>query len=404
VKEDGALIKGKIVEASMDQGLIYSGPLTDTIPDESNPLLDTIETSADDINNWMHPKVNTIVYNRNEGLRIMPLNWSGDRGNNSPIRLGLSLGYRSSQEEFIGRATLQASLLKNRMVTIYASGFKESKTDDDYRLTIMENTWANILGKKDYYDRWDEMGFLTGISVKISRLRIKGEFAKTIQSEITVDTDIWSLFNRDINTRINPLIQNNDIEYFSAVAEYKTSAYLPLITGFSLLSEIEIITKQNNQYLSQPILRNFNMLIGNLKLSDGVILRNRFLLGISLLGDNSLPKFRYFSVGGLGSVSAFNYKAQRGTNMNQYNAELIFTEDFTKNGFLVKLIYDAGMAYDDFLKKDGNESELSVEILQSAGIGFGWTSFIGLNLGFNFAKQLSSEGAIETTIRLNYNF
>ena len=146
------------------------------------------------------------------------------------------------------------------------------------------------------------------------------------------------------------------------------------------------------------------MLIGNLKLSDGVILRNRFLLGISLLGDNSLPKFRYFSVGGLGSVSAFNYKAQRGTNMNQYNAELIFTEDFTKNGFLVKLIYDAGMAYDDFLKKDGNESELSVEILQSAGIGFGWTSFIGLNLGFNFAKQLSSEGAIETTIRLNYNF
>jgi len=387
----------------MDQGLIYSSSLTDTIYNEINTL-DSLENSPFDNNNWVIPKVKTIVYNRNEGLRITALDFNLNRYNNSPISLNLSLGYRSSKEDLIGRATLQVSFLKNRLITIYTSGFKESKTDDDYRLPIIENTWANILGKKDYYDRWDEKGFITGISAQISRLRIKGEFTKATQSTLPVDTNIWSVFNRNSKTRISPLVQNNDIEYFLAMAEYKTAAYLPHITGFYFLSKLEIITKQNNQFLSQPILRNFNMLIGNLRLIDGVVLRNRFLLGMSYLGDNKLSEFRYFSAGGLGSVSAFNYKAQKGTNMNQYNAELIFTEDFTKNRFIIKLFYDAGFASNNFLKENNNNSELAMEILQSAGIGFGWASFVGLDLGFNFAKQLISDSAIETTIRLNYNF
>ena len=42
-------------------------------------------------------------------------------------------------------------------------------------------------------------------------------------------------------------------------------------------------------------------------------------------------------------------------------------------------------------------------LLQSAGIGFGYGT-VSEFLGFNFAKSVSGNGSIESTIRLNFNF
>jgi hemolysin activation/secretion protein len=123
------------------------------------------------------------------------------------------------------------------------------------------------------------------------------------------------------------------------------------------------------------------------------------------MGSVSLPIYRQFGIGGLGSVSAHGYKSQLGNHMAQINTELVFTEEFTDTWFMVKLFYDGGMAYNShdlvYMKPI---SEWSDTFLQSAGIGFGWDDGDRLKMGFNFAKQLGSNSPIESTIRFNFNF
>jgi hemolysin activation/secretion protein len=142
--------------------------------------------------------------------------------------------------------------------------------------------------------------------------------------------------------------------------------------------------------------------MANWEVSKGVVLRNRLILG---MGSESLPIYRQFGIGGLGSVSAHGYKSQLGNHMAQINTELVFTEEFTDTWFMVKLFYDGGMAYNspDLLDMKPN-SERSDTWLQSAGIGFGWEDGDKLKMGFNFSKQLGSYSPIESTIRLNFNF
>ena len=117
----------------MDQGLIYRETFTDSsVLAEKDFEISTFSQHQSD--GWVHPKPTVFQYNRNEGLRFVPLNWNWDHRNESMIRLSFSLGYRFSSNEFIGRTTLESSLLKNRSATIFASGFKTVRTDDGFRL------------------------------------------------------------------------------------------------------------------------------------------------------------------------------------------------------------------------------------------------------------------------------
>ena len=402
VTDEGATITGKVVEASMDQGLIYRETFSDTTVKSKNESFGITDFSHRYRVGWVHPESDVFVLNRNEGLRLTPLNWNWDRGNESLIRLSFSLGYRFSSDEFLGRTTLESSLLANRSVTLYASGFKEARTDDDYRLPLQENTWANILGRQDFYDRWDETGFGLGFGLDFSNIKLKGEFVRATQSEIPVDNNVWSLFNNEQKPRINPIIQETDVEYLAGVFAFRTNSYTPLSTGFAILSKVEMVLKENEETLDDPTLRLSSMVIGNLKVTEGVVLRNRLMLGMA---SETLTLFRYFGVGGLGSVSAVDYKLQTGTHMGQLNSELIFKEEFTESWFLVKLFYDAGMAYSSTQLMDvGYIIDNSNNLLQSAGIGFGWEDGERLDLGFNFAKQLNANTPVETTVRINFNF
>jgi len=401
--DGGAQINGKIVEASMDQGLIYRETFTDSSASgEKNFGISTFSQHNSD--GWVHPKPAIFEYNRNEGLRFVPLNWNWDHRNESLIRLSFSLGYRFSSSEFIGRTTLESSLLKNRSATIFASGFKTVRTDDEFRLPERENSWAGFLGRQDFYDRWDETGFEAGFGFDFSYLKVKGKFVRATQSEIPVDQDLWSFTNESNAFRINLFKDstNIDIDYLEGVAAFRTASYSPLKTGLAILSEVDMTLKKNDSTLADPSLRFIHIAMANWEVSKGVVLRNRLILG---MGSESLPIYRQFGIGGLGSVSAHSYKSQLGNHMAQINTELVFTEEFTDTWFMVKLFYDGGMAYNSSDLVDMKPiSERSDTLLQSAGIGFGWDDGDRLKMGFNFAKQLGSDSPIESTIRLNFNF
>ena len=396
-----AQINGKIVEASLDQGLIYRETFTDSAKSgEKNFRISTFSQRSRD--GWVHPEPDVFEYNRNEGLRFVPLNWNWDRGNESLIRLSFSLGYRFSSSEFIGRTTLESSLLKNRSAILFASGFKTVRTDDEFRLPEKENSWASLWGRQDFYDRWDETGFEVGFGFDFSHLKVKGKFVRVTQSEISVNQDLWSFTNESSVLRNNPFMVETDVEYLEGVAAFRTASYSPLKTGLAILSKVEMTLKMIDSTLADSSLRLTHIAMANWEVSDGVVIRNRLILG---MGSESLPIYRQFGIGGLGSVSAQNYKSQIGNHMAQVNSELVFTEEFTDTWFMVKLFYDAGMAFNspDLLDMKPN-SERSDTWLQSAGIGFGWEDGDGLDMGFNFAKSLGKDEPIESTVRLNFNF
>ena len=399
--DGGAQINGKIVEASMDQGLIYRETFTDSSASgEKNFGISTFSQHNSD--GWVHPKPAIFEYNRNEGLRFVPFNWNWDHRNESLIRLSFSLGYRFSSSEFIGRTTLESSLLKNRSATIFASGFKTVRTDDEFRLREKENSWAGFLGRQDFYDRWDETGFEAGFGFDFSYLKVKGKFVRATQSEIPVDQDLWSFTNESNALRNNLFKDSTNIDYLKGVAAFRTASYSPLKTGFAILSEVDMTLKKNDSTLADPSLRLIHIAMANWEVSKGVVLRNRLILG---MGSESLPIYRKFGIGGLGSVSAHSYKSQLGNHMAQINTELVFTEEFTDTWFMVKLFYDGGMAFNSTDLMDMKPiSEQSDSLLQSTGIGFGWEDGDKLKMGFNFAKQLGSNSPIESTIRLNFNF
>ena len=401
--DGGAQINGKIVEASMDQGLIYRETFTDSSASgEKNFGISTFSQHTSD--GWVHPKPAIFEYNRNEGLRFVPFNWNWDHRNESLIRLSFSLGYRFSSSEFIGRTTLESSLLKNRSATIFASGFKTVRTDDEFRLPEKENSWAGFLGRQDFYDRWDETGFEAGFGFDFSYLKVKGKFVRAAQSNIPVDQDLWSFTNESNAFRINLFKDsiNIDIDYLEGVVAFRTASYSPLKTGLAILSEVDMTLKKNDSTLADPSLRFIHIAMANWEVSKGVVLRNRLILG---MGSESLPIYRQFGIGGLGSVSAHSYKSQLGNHMAQINTELVFTEEFTDTWFMVKLFYDGGMAYNSPDLVDMKPiAEQSDTLLQSAGIGFGLDDGDRLKMGFNFAKQLGSNSPIESTVRFNFNF
>lgn len=399
--DGGAQINGKIVEASMDQGLIYRETFTDSSASgEKNFGISTFSQHTSD--GWVHPKPAIFEYNRNEGLRFVPFNWNWDHRNESLIRLSFSLGYRFSSSEFIGRTTLESSLLKNRSATIFASGFKTVRTDDEFRLPEKENSWAGFLGRKDFYDRWDETGFEAGFGFDFSYLKVKGKFVRAAQSKIPVNQDLWSFTNESNALRNNLFMDSTNIDYLEGVAAFRTASYSPLKTGLAILSEVDMTLKKNDSTLADPSLRFIHIAMANWEVSKGVVLRNRLILG---MGSESLPIYRQFGIGGLGSVSAHSYKSQLGNHMAQINTELVFTEEFTDTWFMVKLFYDGGMAYNSPDLVDIKPIfEQSDPLLQSAGIGFGWDDGDKLKMGFNFAKKLGLNSPIESTIRLNFNF
>ena len=398
--DGGAQINGKIVEASLDQGLIYRETFTDSSASEEKDFgISTFSQHQSD--GWVHPKPTIFQYNRNEGLRFVPLNWNWDHRNESLIRLSFSLGYRFSSSEFIGRTTLESSLLKNRSATLFASGFKTARTDDEFRLPEKENSCASLWGRQDFYDRWDETGFEVGFGFDFSHLKVKGKFVRVIQSEISVNQDLWSFTNESSVLRNNPFMVETDVEYLEGVAAFRTASYSPLKTGLAILSKVEMTLKMDST-LADPSLRLTHIAMANWEVSDGVVIRNRLILG---MGSESLPIYRQFGIGGLGSVSAHGYKSQLGNHMTQINTELVFTEEFTDTWFMVKLFYDAGMAFNSpDLLDIGYNSDHSDLLLQSAGIGFGWEDGDGLDMGFNFAKSLGKDEPIESTVRLNFNF
>lgn len=399
-KDGGAVINGKIIESNLQEGLLYreTDP-EDNIQGTSDFELE--ERSERARRSWIHPKVSTFIYNRNEGLLFTPFNFRWDRRSLSSFRISTSLGVRLKPDhtpDYTGRITLEKTFGLNRNITLFTSGFRQSRTDDAYRLSLTENTWASFLGRQDFYDRWDETGWEAGLGLDIYRLKIKASYGEASHDSIST-ADIWSLFEKNRILRDNlPVTQLDKVKRSEVSAAFRTGNYNPLHSGVALYAQSEMYeTSADN---GKQVYRTMAFGILNLEIAEGIVLRTRLIGGTSK-GD--LLSHRYFGVGGVGSVSAHPYKIQSGDQFVQGNFELIVTPEFTDSGWLLKLFADGGHAW---MKSNYgfDLDKIKPAAITSAGIGIGRGDYEDLSWTINIAKPMNEGGEVETTFRLNYNF
>lgn len=404
-KDDGAVVHGKIIETHLKEGLVYREmEPAESVDGESE--LTIKERSLRSSESWIHPEKDVFVYNRNEGL-VFNLNNTWDGAKKSSFRISVSLGYRFGSDDGVGRLSLEKGFGANNNLVLFASAFKDSRTDDYYRLREGENTWANILARQDFYDRWDEEGWSAGIGFDLHHIKLKLMTASVKQDTIPVQNDLWSLFQKERLLRNNPyIVPQEQMDYLQATAAFQTNHYSPLSTGMAIFLQGEAYQyadeKENIYTLKSTELRQriFGFLKMNWEMSYGIVLRTQFMAGTS---KGKLHDFRKFTVGGLGSVSAFPYKYQTGDQMLQMNGELVFTEDFTDSWYFFKLFIDSGYAWGGTSYGFDQQNFMDFGI-SSAGIGFGSHDHEGLNWSVNASQPLDGSNYVETTIRCNYNF
>lgn len=405
-KDENAVIHGKIIETHMKEGLVYREMEPADNINGGNEFR-IMEKSLRATESWIHPETDFIIYNRNEGLLFTPLNSQWDGDGKSSFRLSFTIGYRFGSDEPAGRLTLEKSFFSNSNLVFFGSVFKESRTDDFYRLSETENTFAGLLGRQDFYDRWDEEGWTAGTGLDLYRIKIKLLIASVQPDTIAVTSDLWSLFKKGRTLRSNQNIGLLDMmDYFQTTIAFQTKNYSPVSTGLAIFIQGEAYHTSDDRStiytvkltdLRKRILGFTKM---NWEMSYGIVFRSQIMAGFS---EGTLHKFRKFGVGGLGSVSAFPFKYQIGDQMVQANSELVFTEKFTDTWFFLKLFFDGGYAWNDDIFRLNKQHIVDYGI-SSAGIGIGNGSDDDLNWSMNIAKPLDGNDYLETTIRLNYNF
>ncbi len=406
--DPGATNRGKVIESNLQEGLIYrETDSEDKIQGRTEFNLD--RRSKRNRKSWIHPKWPMFQYNRNEGLVFTPFNARWDRASHSSFRVTWSLGVRWHQgyrPDYLGRATLEKSFFTQRNILVYTSIFKESRTDDSYRLSRNENSMAGILGRQDFLDRWEEKGWELGLALDFApftRLKVRTVSA---EQDTFLLLDLWSLFEKERALRPNLNVDNKQVNYYEITLASRTPRYNALTSGAALYVQSEFIqTSEDTASVfgmdtRKAIKRNFGFVTLNWEFSEGLVFRTRLMGGAS---QSQLPEYRHFGIGGLGSVAAQSYKSQSGNMMAQLNLALLITPEFINDDWLVTLFADGGHAW---MKEDYKFDFDSIKQkgISSAGIGVGDTDDDGLDWMVNIAKPLNKKGPYETTIRLGYRF
>ncbi len=390
LKKEGAIVNGRALEANIREGISYSEGAR---PEYSDFQAERKLHRRD--KRWIHPDIHWFTYNRNEGFLWTPLNWHWDRRGESSVRLSLSLGYRFGQRGPAGRFTLEKSFTDTRNLVLFTSVFRESRTDDGYRLPEKENSLAVLLARQDFYDRWDEEGYELGAGFSLDWLRLRGAYRSTEIDSIKVTRRLLKTFHKDRMFGPNRPVLPGSARSLLATLTARTPGLDILSTGAGLLARGEKVLKAD---AFDSFTRILGLVTANVELASDIVLRSRFLVGTA----DTLPEFRYFSVGGLGSVSGYPYKeTDEADRLLQANFEIIFLPEFLHKDWLIALFADAGHAW---LHTDHGFSDIETitdNARTAIGVGFGDDD---MDWRVNIARPLDGRDFWETTFRLNMNF
>lgn len=391
VHEDpDAVINGKIIEANLKEGIVYRDKSDEGTSIDGDSKLHLDECCSPD--SWVHPKKDPFIYNRNEGL-LLSFNSDWDRHGKSSLRLNLTAGWRFEQKTYAGRLTLEQSFFSNKNLIVFAGGFRETNTDDSWRMKDWENSVAAILARQDFLDRWDETGYEYGLGADLKWFKLIAARASVKQEEIPVSS-VWSLFHKERGLRPNMIMAEANQELYRGILAFKPIEFDYFDSGLAFFVKGE-------QAVDNSYARFWGLLKTQLRVHEDYVIRTRVMAGTST---GNLPDFRYFGIGGMGSVAAHEYKEQLGNQFVQVNLEFSFTPEFFENDFSLVLFADTGHAWDRDEYGFSNTDQIIENGIASAGVGIAFFDDEDLVPRFNFARSLGEDDTWETTIRLDLNF
>ena len=397
-QNEGATVKGEIVQANIRKGINIARP-EDFTEGEDFQKFDFEDkfTTKERLGreSLIHPDVDSFIYNRDEGLLLTPFNWRWDRGGRSTFRTSLSLGYRFGQSELAGRLTLEKTFGSSVGPILFISAFRQSRSDDNYRIPEDENSLSSLFARQDFLDRWGEEGYEAGAAFRESFVQAKLAYRSVEAAPFDEVTNLISWFNKDRNFRPPMTVSSGNLNSIAGNIIFGTLNRDFLSTRF-------MISLKGESVLSSDNLENFDRFFTAFHLSwelrPDILIRTRTMVGES---QGVLPRFRAFGVGGLGSVSAHPYKAQTGNRMAQLNAELLLLPEFISGHHYFAMFVDTGNAWNRDIYGFTDFSSISENGLSAAGIGIGDEDF---DWRINIARPLDGRDTWETTFRFNLNF
>lgn len=306
-------------------------------------------------------------YNRVEGLFLgfgrAPLQWSSyDRG-----RVFGQIGYALGLHEWlyeVGAESRFGSARRNNTFDIKIGGsyHRNTNTNDLWKSTWAENTAAAALFREDFFDYFQTEGWTAYAVARVTPYAqlsagFRSDEYRSLSNQVT-----WSLFGGD-DFRPNPHVNEGNMRSLVFTAEGgKVKSFNSRPRGAAFRFEAEIGQGLGGDF-------DFSRYVGDVRaytrLTRETGLNVRLRAGFT---EGSVPLQKAFTLGGAGSVRAYNQNVFLGTRMLLANVELALYEpdlmDWLFDDMAIFGIFDAGWT------NSSGRNEFSMDdVIPAAGFG-----------------------------------
>ncbi len=322
------------------------------------------------------------------------------------------VGYSFGQEEWQYQIGVEKPI--GRKLRIGGDYHSTTNTEDSWRSGLAENSISSVVVGYDFHDYYKAEGFSLYGSLRLFRNAYLGaSYNSDLISSLNAAT-AYNIYGEGNIYRLNPAIDSGfdkiDHKSIGLSANFNPKMYNQtrnFSTSLALRGEIANLPESSNQFLFNKYIVQSKSVM---RLDRTTSFKWRMMAG-AITGN--APDFKQFTLGGIGTMRATNYKSLQGNTMLLSNAELIFgrNSDFDFgfieiDGFYISVFMDSG--WSEFNNELVNTTDptsalqnFSVSKLShNAGVGFGSDSF-----RVEFAKPISASGGFSAFwIRLNPTF
>ena len=233
--------------------------------------------------------------------------------------LTASAGYGLKSEELRYALSLAHSFDLLRTKTITLTYFDETRSNDRWIVSQLENILSTSIFRKDYRDYFRLRGFETQFTYNYSNnFGVTFDFGLREYGSLP-NREPWTLFSKDKEFRENPTVAENDESLFSVTIRYNTREDFYTETNYW---QIELVLEREfNDFRFTGV----HFLMKRVRLGHG----NQTLIA-GLQGDfrkGTTAEQYLMDLGGIGSLRGYDFKEFTGSGKLYFECNYLFNGD-----------------------------------------------------------------------------
>ena len=325
-------------------------------------------------------------YNRVDGLALSKRSTYKDPDSLLPS-VWTHLGYAFESERWRYDIGLEQTILRSLPLAIGGSAYRELISEDDWLLTLEENTVFALVATEDFMDYYEAEGgkaYLKSIPWDPLTLECGYRYEKTTWLE--AELDLWSLFGGDKKftpnfAGVEPLLRQQGIAEIDTTTnscfygrfdlDTRDENYPYDLSAWAITGTVEW---SHPDFQSDFDYRRYTVSMRRYqKFHRRTMLLLRGTYGGS---DGYLPMYKRFYLGGLGTLRGYRHKEFSGTRFWMANAE--YRISFPRTDVASSLFWDIGQI------AERTRFDSQAEIRNSLGVSV----CIGDDFRMSLAKRL----------------